>query len=147
VIKDQSGPNKSKARAIERERILAVYERRARQGKELNAPLYSPLAPDVYLSGHEKERAFIRWIKTYGIAPLDEKRLFEIGCGNGDDLLRRFRIGFRPENLTGNELRPDRLAIASLRLPARVRLLSGDAREIAVEPGSFDSVYQSMAFT
>jgi ubiquinone/menaquinone biosynthesis C-methylase UbiE len=57
------------------------------------------------------------------------------------------RLGFRPENLTGNELLPGRLAITRLRLPSGVKLVSGDAREIAVEPGSFDIVYQSMAFT
>lgn len=134
-------------RITEVERIIECYERRAREGKELNAPMYSPLAPDVYLSGQEKERAFIRWIKTCGIAPLDERRLLEIGCGNGDDLLRMIRLGFRPENLTGNELLPGRLAITRLRLPSGVKLVSGDAREIAVEPGSFDIVYQSMAFT
>jgi len=128
-------------------RIVERYERRAREGKELNAPLYSPLAADVYLSAQEKERAFIRWIKTCGIRPLEEKRLLEIGCGNGDDLLRMIRLGFRPENLTGNELLPDRLAISSLRLPSSVRLVSGDARKIEVERGSFDIVYQSMAFT
>lgn len=129
------------------DRIIERYERRAREGKELDAPLYSPLAPDVYLSGQEKERAFIRWIKTGGLAPVNNKQLLEIGCGNGDDLLRMIRLGFSPENLTGNELLPDRLVLTRLRLPSAVRLVAGDAGAIEAGQGSFDIVYQSMAFS
>ena len=129
------------------EQIIRRYERRKEAGKELGGSIYSELLPDVYLSGQEKERAIIRWIKTCGIEPLGDKRLLEIGCGNGNDLLGLMRLGFRPENLKANELFPDHLQAARSRLPSSIELTSGDASELSLEPESFDIVYQSMVFT
>src|SRR5690606_20407090 len=63
------------------------------------------------------------------------------------NLLDLIRLGFRPEDLVGNELREDRLAEARACLPASVVLLAGDASALDLEDRSFDIVLQSTVFT
>lgn len=126
------------------ERIHQRYDRR----RLLRADdLYDPLLPANCLSMQERERALIRWIRTCGLAPVQEKRVLEIGCGSGSNLLQFLRLGFTPENLVGNELLADRAAIARRRLPEAIPILVGDAAELALENGSFDVVFQSTVFT
>src|SRR5262245_18996730 len=91
------------------ERVRQRYERRR---KLPEAALYSPLLPSAYMARQEKERALIRWIGTCGTTPVHQKRLLEIGCGNGSSLLQFIRLGFLPENLVGNELRQERAELA-----------------------------------
>jgi len=62
-------------------------------------------------------------------------------------LLELIKLGFRPQNLIGNELLADRLAAARARLPELVRLLPGDANQLELPDGSFDVVIQSTVFT
>jgi len=95
----------------------------------------------------EKNRAMVRCFRKVGLLPLHQKRLLEIGCGHGRNLLLFLELGFRPENLVGNELLPDRLAAARHILPEAVQLLGGDARYLNLPPASFDVVFQSTVFT
>lgn len=111
------------------------------------ASRYSPLLPEVNRAVQALERALIRWIEQCGIAPLDQRRLLEIGCGSGSNLLRFLSLGFRPENLVGNELVPARADIARRSLPAAVAVYTGNAADLDLENGSFDVVFQSTVFT
>lgn len=121
------------------------YNRRAMQNW---AGIYSPLLPHSYLSMQEKERAIIRWINTCGIVPVENKRVLEIGCGSGANLLDLLRLGFQPENLVGNELLEERVNIARNRLHAGTKIILGDAACIDIPPGGpFDIVLQSTVFT
>jgi SAM-dependent methyltransferase len=126
------------------EEVRQRYDRRISQNL---GNLYSPLLPDNYLSRQEKERAVIRWINTYGIAPVENKLVLEIGCGTGGNLLDLLRLGFMPENLVGNELLEERVYEARKRLPADIRIIPGDARNIDFSEGPFDIVSQSTVFT
>lgn len=108
---------------------------------------YSPLLPHSYLAMQEKERAIIRWIGQCGIEPVDSRRVLEIGCGNGSNLLDFIRLGFQPENLVGNELLEDRAQTARKRLPSATRIIAGDAARIDLSEGPFDIVVQSTVFT
>jgi SAM-dependent methyltransferase len=126
------------------EQVSCRYERRRLRHCE---ELYSPILPDVCLTMQEKERAIIRWIKRCGIEPVSAKRVIEIGCGNGRNLLDLIRLGFRPENLVGNELLEDRAQAAREHLPSAVRIITGDAAQIDLSEGSFDIVLQSTVFT
>jgi len=87
--------------------IIAVLERYQRR-KQLPASTYDPLNPSVYMIQQEKERAMIRWIDYSGLSPVNDKRILEIGCGSGANLLQLIRLGFAPENLVGNELIEER---------------------------------------
>jgi SAM-dependent methyltransferase len=120
------------------------YDRRSR--RDWN-DIYSPLWPHSYLAMQEKECAMIRWIRSCGIAPTEAKRVLEVGCGSGDNLLEFIRLGFQAENLVGNELLEDRAKAARSRLPSATRIIIGDASEIDRSEGLFDIVLQSTVFT
>jgi SAM-dependent methyltransferase len=127
----------------EPEEIRLRYARRNYR----NQHLYSPLLPHVYLGMQEKERSIIRLINSHSLQPIDSKRVLEIGCGSGNNLLDLIRIGFNPENLVGNELLEERINLARNRLPAAIKLILGDAAEIDIGSGPFDIVFQSTVFT
>ena len=81
------------------------------------------------------------------MAPLSERRLLDIGCGSGGDLLGMIRMGLEPSNLVGYELLAERVADARHRLPSAVRIECGDALELPEQEQSFDIVMQSLLFT
>jgi SAM-dependent methyltransferase len=120
-------------------RIEKVYAERTRK--------YDPLDPAVYLARQERERALIRWARTCELEPLEQRRLIDLGCGTGSALAEFLRMGFRPENLHGNDLLEDRIAKARSLLPADVRLSASDAARVDVPDESFDVVFQSMMCT
>lgn len=128
----------------ETEKITERYARR----EQVDTDLYSPLSPSIYMALQEKERAIARLIREVGLAPVADKRVLEIGCGTGNNLLDLIRLGFDPANLVGNDLIERRVAIARHRLSAATRIISGDACEIDVTAASlFDVVYQSTVFS
>jgi SAM-dependent methyltransferase len=95
----------------------------------------------------ERTRALIAWVNECSISPLERRTVLEIGCGTGVNLLQFLSFGFPPENLVGNELLEDRIAVARKRLPAALALHSGDAVGLRLPPESFDIVFQSTVFT
>lgn len=124
------------------DRVRERYERR----REVDET-YDNLAPDHYLAGQAKDRALLHWMRTCHIAPLRERRLLDIGCGSGGDLLGFIRMGLEPSNLVGYELLEERVDDARHRLPGAVRIECGDALEVPEQEASFDVVYQSLVFT
>lgn len=127
--------------------ITAIKERYVRRNQLPKATSYSPLDPFIYMVQQEKERILIRWIKRAGICSLEEKRLLEIGCGGGGNLLKLLQLGFKPENLCGNELIEERALSARQILPTATQILVGDASSLDLPENSFDIVFQSTVFT
>ncbi|MBI5138135.1 MAG: methyltransferase domain-containing protein [Nitrospirae bacterium] len=127
----------------EPEAVRARYARRA--GIDLGR--YSPLNPAVYMSIQERERALIRWIAKAGLAPVADKRLLEVGCGAGGNLLQLIRLGFSPGNLVGSELLAERVEQARSVLPKATPIMEGNACTLDLPPESFDIVFQSTVFT
>lgn len=126
--------------------LEAVRERYARRAG-IDLGRYSPLNPAVYMLTQERERALIRWIAAAGLAPLADKRLLEVGCGAGSNLLQLIRLGFSPDHLVGNELLAGRAEQARFVLPQATRIMEGDACALDLLPESFDIVFQSTVFT
>jgi SAM-dependent methyltransferase len=122
--------------------VEAIRERYARRKL-----FYDPLNADRYMTYQEYRRALIAWIRWSGLAPVQDKRLLEIGCGSGDNLLLLLTLGFQPEHLVGNELLEERAARARRLLPAGIPILVGDAAELELPEKSFDVVFQSTVFT
>ncbi len=127
----------------ELERIRREYDRR-----DGNAGImYDPLDPAVFMPAQERERALIRFLRKACLGSLRQLRLLEIGCGTGGNLLELLRLGFRPENLHGVELVPERAAEARHRLPDALQIVTGNAAEVGYPDNFFDIVFQSMVFT
>jgi len=89
----------------------------------------------------------VHWIRSCGIRPVEDKRVLEIGCGTGANLMWFVRVGFLPENLVGNDLLPDRVGVAKRRLPAGCRLLVSDALNLNMPDNGFDILLQSTVFS
>ncbi|MFH0825987.1 MAG: class I SAM-dependent methyltransferase [Pseudomonadota bacterium] len=123
--------------------IRGRYDRRNLQPGNL----YDPLAPYNLMAGGERRLALARWIKRAGLEPVSEKRLLEIGCGSGTNLLQLMLLGFQPENMVANELLEERAKRARAQLPASIEIVEGDASELPLPNESFDVVFQSTVFT
>lgn len=126
------------------EQIIERYQKRKATGSDRR---YAFVEPAVYMAVQEKERVLLKWIRSCWIAPVDGKRVIEIGCGSGANLLQLQRLGFRPENLVGNELLAERAATARCQLPMAIDVLAGDAMNLDLPDGGFDIVFQSTVFT
>jgi ubiquinone/menaquinone biosynthesis C-methylase UbiE len=124
------------------ENLVSIYQKR----KNLK-DLYNPLNPFEIMSFQEKERTLIRWINYSGLKHIESKSLLEIGCGNGSNLLEFIKLGFSPENLTGNELQNERLLEAEKKLPSVTNLVEGNALDLHLPDESFDIVFQSLVFS
>lgn len=127
----------------ELDNIAARYERR----KSIPADRYARLNPAVNAMVQERQRALLRLFARLGITDLSTRRVLEVGCGSGGNLLELMQLGAQPENLVGNELLPERAAAARHLLPQAVQLLPGDATELGFDDASFDVVYQSTVFS
>jgi ubiquinone/menaquinone biosynthesis C-methylase UbiE len=127
--------------------IEAIRQRYHRRQQIPEAFLYDPLNPSRYMLYQEKRQALIRWINWANLAPVQDKRLLEIGCGNGNNLSLFMSLGFQPENLVGNELIEDYAVNARRLLPTGTQILVGDASTLNLEENSFDIVFQSTVFT
>jgi SAM-dependent methyltransferase len=122
----------------------AVRERYARRAV---ADRYSALHPDVWQTLHERQRALLALFARLGWTDLSEKRLLEVGCGSGGNLLELLRLGFAPQFLTGAELLTERYAQARHVLPDAVSLHAGDALQLDLPAESQDAVFVSTVFS
>ena len=121
-----------------------MAERYARRGA---ADRYSMLNPDVWQSVQERQRAMLRLFAHLGWRDLASRRVLEVGCGGGGNLLELLRVGFSPRNLVGIELLPERFAQAMQTLPSGVTLMQGDASIVKLPDESEDIVLQSTVFS
>jgi len=127
----------------ELESIVERYERR----KHRDTTASDILSISAYLAYQERNRMLVRWIREYGLAPVESRKLMEVGCGTGNNLLDFLRLGFRPENMLGNDLLADRVRLARRMLPQGLAVLEGNALELDIPKESFDIVFQATVFT
>jgi len=125
----------------------AVRERYARRESATGDWRYNMLNPSVWQSVQERQRATLRLLVNLGWHDLSTRRVVEVGCGSGGNLIELVRDGFNPANLQGIELLEERYKHARRNLPSIVRLLLGDACEADIPPASQDLVLQSTVFS
>lgn len=130
----------------EANRIREAYKRRQESSV---GSRYRATAPAAIQIRQERERALVNLFQYLEstFKPIEDLTLLEIGCGNGGKLLDLIQLGFRPENLVGNELLENRLSEARHRLPSAIELIEGDASNIANRSEAFDIVYQAVVFS
>jgi ubiquinone/menaquinone biosynthesis C-methylase UbiE len=122
-------------------RIHAAYSRRTDQSR------YSPFDPANSLAAQEREKEILSTLARHGRIPLGNLRILEIGCGTGYWLREFVRWGARPENITGIDLLPERIAEATILCPSQVTLRCQNAAQTDYSSGAFDLVFQSTVFT
>jgi SAM-dependent methyltransferase len=114
-------------------------------------PRHAFLQPDVWQSLQERQRVLARLFVELGWLDLSHRRVLEVGCGAGGNLLELLRMGFMPRNLKGIEIDEDRHAHACEVLPAALRLIHGDAlcdeAQRVIGPLSQDIVLQATVFS
>ncbi len=71
--------------------------------------------------------------------------VLDVGIGGGSDLYHLFRLGYRPENITGIDICADHLA-AARKLYPQVRLIHGDAARRDCADSHFDLVFEVTMF-
>ncbi len=72
-------------------------------------------------------------------------KVLDVGCGTGPDIAQLLRLNYSPDNFTGIDVLPDRIA-AARRLYPQLNLIHGDARSLDVADGTFDLVFESTMF-
>ena len=87
------------------EQIKARYNKRSNLSKDL----YNPLKSDVIYRRQEFERHLISILRKNFLFDPSGLKVLEIGCGQGTNLLKFIELGFKPENIIGNELLEDRV--------------------------------------
>jgi SAM-dependent methyltransferase len=125
----------------EEARIREVYAKRQGDAR------YSWFSPGHLFMAQERERRLLALLKRYNCSPLGAKKILEIGCGTGYWLREFIKWGARPEDITGIDLLPHRVARARRLCPGAVRVHCGNAAKLSFSDATFDLVLQSTVFT
>jgi len=134
-------PTTAESLQAEAARIEQAYARR-RSGN-----LYSRFNPGYLFMVQEREKLFLRLLSRQGCVPFESKKILEVGCGSGDMLRDFVKWGARPENVTGIDLLPDRVAEAVHLCPKATEIHQSNAVKLQFPNNTFDLVVQSTVFT
>lgn len=127
--------------------LLEIKSRYKRREKNIPKNKYALTNSHILLIIQEKEREMIKFLKRYGMLPLQDKKILEIGCGTGQNLIEFIRMGAEPKNIIGNDLLENRISTAGKLLPQDVELICQDASTLDLPDNSFDIILQSTVFT
>ena len=114
----------------------SAYER---QGRRWEDQQYRSWMPGNVLIAQERERVMLDLLRREGMLPLTDKRILDVGCGVGKELIRFVARGARPENLRGIDVQEDLVAEARALAP-NIDVRVGDATRLPFEDASFDLV-------
>ncbi len=124
--------------------VREAYERR-----EHNVPAdrYSRLKLDSLLRIQELERRILQLFRRKGISDLSQKKILEVGCGDGAWLRFLIQTGASPENLFGVDLLSRRIQDARRKCPEGMTLRCEDASQLSFDDESFDLLLVMTVFT
>lgn len=125
----------------EETRIKSVYAQR--QGSSL----YSWFNQGQLFRVHELERDILAILRSKGLSHLHDKKILEIGCGQGHWLREFIKWGACPENMAGIDLLPDRVTKARQLCPQGIEIQCGNAARLTFHNNSFDFVLQLTVFS
>src|SRR5215475_12345037 len=127
---------------VEEDRIRSMYAKRQKDDVR-----YSWFSPGHLFIVQEREWRLLTLLRRHNFAPLDTKRILEIGCGTGYWLREFIKWGARPENIIGIDLLPDRVVEARKLSPKAVKIYCGSATQLTFPDATFDLVLQSTVFS
>ena len=125
------------------ERIKKAYNKRKIQQK---GKLYSYFNKGNLYIVQQRERIILDLLRNFNFSTLSDKKILDIGCGDGGELRNFIKYGAKPNHLFGIELLEDRIEIAKDVSP-NINFRCGNALNLPYEDESFDIVAQFTVFT
>ena len=123
----------------ERERILNVYADRG-EGDYSYSDLWN-----LRLS-HQRQFQFAKLLRDTGMCTLNDKKILEVGCGDGRWLRLFNHWGATPKNLFGCDINAGRI-VKARQLNSLIQVEQVSGHGLPYEDAQFDIVLQSTVFT
>jgi ubiquinone/menaquinone biosynthesis C-methylase UbiE len=95
----------------------------------------------------ELERDILAVLRATDFEHLQEKRILEIGCGQGQWLRQFIKWGACPEHVTGIDILQDRVTQARQLSPPAMQIYCGNATRLPFNAAGFDLVVQFTVFS
>ena len=127
----------------EAERIKKAYNKRKIQQK---GKLYSYFNKGNLYIVQSRERIILDLLREFNFSKLSDKKILDIGCGDGGELRNFIKYGAKPNHLYGIELLEDRIEIAKDVNP-NINFRCGNALNLPYQDESFNIVAQFTVFT
>lgn len=128
----------------ESERILSEYKQR--ESVHLYKDLYGTYSPYSIYALARFDVLLGQALRNTKMLPLTGKRILDVGCGTGRQLLSFLMQGALPDDLYGIDLIPERIAEAKAKHPL-IHLQVGSAEQLDYPDASFDLVTQFTVFS
>jgi len=125
------------------ERIKKAYNKRKIQQK---GKLYSYFNKGNLYIVQSRERIILDLLREFNFSKLSDKKILDIGCGDGGELRNFIKYGAKPKYLYGIDLLEDRIEIAEDVSP-NINFKYGNASNLPYEDKFFDIVLQFTVFT
>jgi SAM-dependent methyltransferase len=122
----------------EEHRLREAYARRADRGAD---DRYDRTDPANRFLFERRDAAVLDLLSRHALMPLGERRIIDVGCGNGAVLADFVAWGAAAERCAGIDLLEERVAAARERLPA-ANIRCGPADALPWADGSFDIALQ-----
>ena len=126
--------------------IEKIRERYKRRENLPEKSWYSYFNPGNLFIIQERHKKILELLDRYKMNPLDNKKILDIGCGNGGWLRDFIQWGARPQNLYGIDLLEERINGAKLINP-NINFVCGNAQALKFPDENFDIVLQATCFT
>jgi len=127
----------------EEEEIKKRYERRKKLPEKT---LYSYFNKGNLFIVQERGRKMLSLLKKYGYEFLENKKIIDVGCGNGSWLRDFVQWGARPENLSGVDLLEERIKEAR-QLNPNIGYECANVEKLSFPDNKFDMVVISMCLS
>ena len=121
-------------------------EYRRRDSGNIPADRYSPFNEAALLHSQSLERNLLALLKRHGFTDLREKKILDVGCGNGGNLLHFLGYGAQSTNLFGIDLMAHRIDQAQQQHPS-VSWQVGSAHRLPYQDAAFDLVMSFVVFS
>src|SRR5258708_8856067 len=131
---------------IDQELSRLKSEYRWRDSGNIPADRYSHFNESALLHSQSLNRNLLALLKRHGFTDLREKKILDVGCGNGGHLLHFLEYGAQSTNLFGIDLIAHRIEQAKQRHPA-INWQIGSAHQLPYQDANFDLVMSFVVFS